>query len=125
MPRTPDARAPKPTRVSDHDALHAWVLGLPWVVERPYSLGVPGVRSFAVDCAPAGVRSVWLVTGLPNGAGVGVVVPRALGADLDLLRLAEPIAPMPPVHVFAVVCAGVDEHDLERVLLEAYATAFA
>ena len=121
-------------RPSDHDgcestpvrgSLHRWVLGLPWVVERPYRLGVAGTRGFAVDCKLAGVRSVWLVTGLPNGSGIGVVVPEALGADLDLLGLAEPLAPMPPEHVFAVVGVGVDQSDLERLLIAAYNAAFA
>ena len=123
MPRTPETSAPRPT--SGRDAVHGWVLGLPWIVERPYSPGVPGVRSFAVDCARVRVRSMWLVTGLPNSSGIGVIVPESLGADLDLLRLADPIAPMPPDHVFSVVRRGLDRRELERVLLEAYAALSA
>jgi hypothetical protein len=72
-----------------------------------------------------GVRSVWLVTGLPDSSGVAVVVPEAVGADLDLLRLAEPVAPMSAEHVLAAVCAGLDAREIERALLEAYTSTFA
>ena len=40
------------------DNLHEWVLSLPWVVERPFNVGTPGVRSFAVDCEPLGRKQL-------------------------------------------------------------------
>jgi hypothetical protein len=123
VPCTPETGASEPT--SDSDALHDWGLGLPWVVERPHSPDLPGLRTFGVDCAPMGVRSVWLVTGLQDSSGVAVVVPEAVGADLDLLRLAEPVAPMSDEHVFVSVCTGLDAREIERVLLEAYTSTFA
>jgi hypothetical protein len=107
----------------DNDDLHEWILGLPWVVERHYEFGVRGVRIFALDCAPLEVRAVWLVTGLPMSSGVAVVVPLELAEDLDVLALAEPIAPMPAGHALASVCSASDDQDVERVVLAAYAAA--
>ncbi|MDQ1459169.1 MAG: hypothetical protein QOI08_653, partial [Actinomycetota bacterium] len=46
------------------DDFHEWLLSLPWVVERPYSLDTPGVRCFGIDCALLGRRQLWLITGL-------------------------------------------------------------
>ena len=53
---------------------------LPWVVERSYNVGTPGVRSFAIDCEPLDRRRLWLVTGLQLGlqadsVGIAVIVP--------------------------------------------------
>jgi hypothetical protein len=123
MTRMPDAGDWASGATTHHDALHEWILGLPWVVERHYPFGVRGVRIFAVDCAPLAVRAVWLVTGLPMSSGVAVVVPLALAEDLETLDLAEPIAPMPADHALASVCAANGEHDVERVLLAAYEAA--
>jgi hypothetical protein len=109
--------------IADHDALHEWVLSLPWVVERHYSFGVRGVRIFAVDCPPLDVREVWLVTGMPMSSGVAVVVPLALAADFEILNLAVPIAPMPAEHVLASMCSDADERDVERVVLSAYTSS--
>jgi hypothetical protein len=72
--------AAKDDAPSPHD-LHEWVRSLPWVVERPYAVGTPGVRSFAVDCEPLGRDQLWLITGLPHrahdgGLGISVIVPR-------------------------------------------------
>src|ERR1700693_1191755 len=62
------------------DDFHGWLLSLPWVVERPYGLDTPGVRSFGVDCEPLGRRQLWLITGLQrhvdtDGIGLAVIVP--------------------------------------------------
>jgi hypothetical protein len=59
---------------------HTWVRSLPWVVERPCSLDMPGVRCFGVDCVPFARRQLWLLTGMEglleaDGLGLGVIVP--------------------------------------------------
>jgi hypothetical protein len=107
------------------DDFHRWILSLPWVVERPYSVSTPGVRTFAVDCEPLARRRLWLVSGLRDGCGVAVIVPAAAARELELIGLTAPIAPMPPGHVLVCVRDGVDEADLDRVVLEAYSHAFA
>jgi len=122
VPHTGDWATPATTERSD---LHEWVLSLPWVVERPYSVGAPGVRIFAVDCGPIGVRRVWLVTGLPNSSGIAVIVSEELADDLDTINLAQPLAPMPASHVLTSLCPDADEIAIERVLLEAYSSALA
>jgi hypothetical protein len=44
-------------------SLHAWVLSLPFVVERPRARNHYGVRLFGVDCKPLRRRRTWLMTG--------------------------------------------------------------
>lgn len=119
IPNTGDWASPS----VDRDALHDWVSSLPWVVERPYSVGVRGVRVFAVDCEPLGVRRIWLVTGLPNSSGIAVIVPASVAEDFDILNLARPLAPMPPGHVLATLSRDADRYDTERVVIEAYSDA--
>ena len=53
----------KPVVPACVDRLSDWVLGLPWVVERPGTAEAPGLRWFAVDCEPLRRRRVWLLTG--------------------------------------------------------------
>src|SRR5258705_1271038 len=67
---------------------HEWVLSLPWVVERPYSPGAPGVRSFGVDCEPLERRQLWLITALQreldaDGIGLGINVPVAGASEIE------------------------------------------
>lgn len=107
--------------------LHAWILSLPWVVERPNVLGVPGVRCFGVDCEPLERRQLWLITGMqPHLAGEGidlaVIVPAAVGHDLENTGWARVAAPMPRCHVLAMLHAPsmVNRHDLEGLVLTAY-----
>jgi hypothetical protein len=107
------------------DDFQQWILGLPWVVERPYSLSTPGVRTFAVDCKPLARRRLWLVIGLRDGCGVSVIVPAETARELEVLGLTVPIAPMPPGHVLVCVRDGVDQDSLDRVVLEAYSRALA
>jgi len=61
----PGPRADTDSRILDE--LHEWVLSLPWVVERSFSLGTPGVRAFAADCGVLGIRRLWMITGLELG----------------------------------------------------------
>lgn len=122
LPHTGDWPSPP---ASDHGELHEWVLSLPWVVERPYTVGSPGIRIFAVDCEPVGVRRIWLVTGMPHTSGIAVIVSEDLADDLDVINLAQPIAPMPPAHVLTSLCPDADGRDVERVVLEAYSSALA
>jgi hypothetical protein len=121
----PDAGDWAASATPPQDALHEWILSLPWVVERHYPFGVRGVRIFAVDCALVDTRAVWLVTGLPMSSGLAVVVPLAVAEDLEILDLAESIAPMPAGHVLASLCVANDDQDVERVVLAAYAAALA
>jgi hypothetical protein len=107
------------------DDLEAWILGLPWVVERPYSLDTPGVRTFAVDCEPLARRRLWLVSGLRDGCGISVIVPADLATHLELLGLITPSAPMPPGHVLACIRQDVGQADIDRVVLKAYSYALA
>ena len=107
------------------DALHEWILGLPWVIERPYGLGAPGARLFAVDCEPLGLRRLWLVTGLGHGLGVAVVVPTELGQALEARNLVRPLSPMPAGHVVVSIRDDVEHVSIEMVILEAYSSAMA
>src|SRR5512139_2164815 len=75
-----------PESLSDDTA--EWILGLPWVVERPYSLSTPGVRTFAVDCEPLARRRLWLVSGLRDGCGIAVIVPAEVAYQLQVTGLA-------------------------------------
>jgi hypothetical protein len=95
------------------------------VVERPYSVSTPGVRTFAVDCEPLARRRLWLVSGLRDGCGISVIVPTDAANELELLGLTTPVAPMPPGHVLVCVREDVDEADLDRVVLAAYSHALA
>jgi hypothetical protein len=125
MPGRPDADDWTSNATSDRDTFHEWILSLPWVVERPYSLGFPGVRAFAVDCPPVGVRRIWLVTGIPHSSGIAMIVSERVADDLDLINLARPLAPMPPGHVLTSLCPDANDRDVERVLLQAYSSALA
>ena len=105
---------------------HEWIQSLPWVVERPYGLGGErGVRTFAVECEPLGIGQLWLVTGLPHGAGVAVVVPRALADDLEHECLGGLIAPMPGEHALFGISYEADATVVERVVLTAYGTSLS
>jgi hypothetical protein len=106
----------------------AWVLSLPWVVERPYSLGISGVRMFAVDCGPLEVRHVWLLTGLFGEENdVAVIVPADVGDELEAAGVAMPMAPMPPGHVLTRLrtIPRLAPTELEAVILDAYAWAMS
>src|SRR5689334_24503869 len=96
-----------------HDDFHDWVRSLPWVVERPYSLGTPGVRSFGVDCEPLGRRQLWLVTGLQaelesDGVGVALIVPEEAAQELEAANCGRSVAPVPAGHVLGAVYGDVD-----------------
>jgi hypothetical protein len=115
------------------DGFHDWILSLPWVVERPFNIGTPGVRTFAVDCEPLGIRQVWLVTGLPHGGGVGVphgggvgvIVPNPLAENYELVGVGRAIAQMPRDHTLMSVSDQADCADLDRAILDAYGTVLS
>ena len=71
--------------------VHDWVLGLPWVVERPTDGTRPDVRLFAVDCEPLQRRQLWLVTGLElahdGRVGIAVVMPGAAVPSSNTARM--------------------------------------
>src|SRR4051794_26956713 len=82
--------------------IHTWVLGLPWVVERPCGFGKPAVRTFMVDCAPLERSQLWFVSGLRSpldlGDGLAVVVPNHAARAIEQAGLGQMIAPMPRGH---------------------------
>jgi hypothetical protein len=93
------------------ERLHGWLLGLPWVIERPGMAEAPGLRWFAVDCEPLGRRRLWLLTGAfgsvdTDGFGMHVVFPTAAAR-----RIVD-------AGVGAVVAALGDEHNLVSLRLE-------
>jgi hypothetical protein len=111
---------------------HDWVRGLPWVVERPSGVGVPGVRSFAVDCEPLERRQLWLITGLqPNRAddlgGVAVIVPTETADMIERAGWATPRTPMPADHVLMVADPNTTRrrNEIEVLVLTAYSCAIA
>jgi hypothetical protein len=130
-------RRREPQTIAPHqgivlDDFHEWLLSLPWVVERPYSLDTPGVRCFAVDCAPLGRRRLWLITGLPrhvdvDGIGLAVIVPTYAAHDLEVVGRGQIVAPMPAGHalvgVYGESLAGRQE--LEALALTAYGCALS
>jgi hypothetical protein len=117
---------------SPYDDFHEWVLNLPWVVERPYSLDTPGVRSFGVDCEPLGRRRLWLLTGLQreletDGIGLAVIVPSNAANDIECAGWGRSVAPMPGQHalvsVYGEPCGR--RHDIEALVLTAYGYAMS
>jgi len=114
------------------DDFHEWVLSLPWVVERPYSLDTPGVRCFGVDCEPLGRRQLWLITGLDeNGASsshsLTVIVPRDAANDIESAGWGRPVAPMPREHMLVAVDGPSFDRrrDAEALVLTAYGCAMS
>jgi hypothetical protein len=111
---------------------HEWVLSLPWVVERPYTVAAPGVRSFGVDCQPLGRRRLWLLTGLEgqldaHGIGLGVILPVDVANEIENVGLGHIVAPMPGRHVLATVRAYsfAGRPELEVLVLTAYGCAMS
>jgi hypothetical protein len=118
--------------VSPFDDFHEWVLSLPWVVERPYSVGTAGVRSFGVDCEPLGRRQLWLLTGLQrqlevDGFGIAVIVPETAASEIEAAGWGRSVAPMPARHVMVSVYGDLaaQRHDVEALVLSAYGHAMS
>ncbi len=110
---------------------HKWVVSLPWVVERPYEPGTPGVRCFAVDCAPLGRRGVWLLTGLPadsDTAGpVAVVLSAEAAVDAQELGWARIVALVADRDALVVFNSDAMDsyHKVEALVLTAYGNAMS
>jgi hypothetical protein len=104
-------------------AVEPWVRRLPWVVERPGGFAA-GVRVFAVDCVPLGVRRVWLVTGLgetgPDRESVAVILPNYVARFIEQLGWAGPVAPLPAGHVLMKASAFADAREIEALVRTAY-----
>jgi hypothetical protein len=121
------------TRVAGaFDDFHEWVLSLPWVVERPYGIGTPGVRSFGVDCEPLGRRRLWLLTGLQrelaiDRMGLAVVVPSNAANDIERGGWGRSVAPMPGQHeLVSVYSESFDPpRDIEALVVTAYGHAMS
>jgi hypothetical protein len=114
------------------DDFHDWVLSLPWVVERPFSLDTPGVRSFGVECEPLGRRRLWLLTGLQrelgiNAMGLAVVVPWNAANDIECSGWGRSVAPMPGEHALVIVYSELlgRRHDIEALVLAAHGYAMS
>jgi hypothetical protein len=126
----PNASAPN--QGSPLDNFHEWLLSLPWVVERPYSLDTPGVRCFGVDCALLGRRQLWLVTGLHrhvgvDGMGLAVILPTYAAHDLESVGRGRIVAPMPVRHALVAVYGEslAGRQELEALALTAYMYAMS
>jgi hypothetical protein len=127
--RRPAQKAPALELAPPVDDFHEWVLGLPWVVERRYSLATPGVRAFAVDCEPLDLRQMWLVSGLRESfvgdIGVAVIVPLEAAAELEHAGCGRRLAPMPAGQVLLMADDRIDHTGLEELVLNAYCCAMA
>ena len=129
--KRPGSRSTSADCAPAYDDFHEWVLSLPWVVERPYGAGVPGVRSFAVECLPLERRQLWLVTGLRQLSSgeldVAVIVPRYVAQSIEDAGWGTPLADMPGRHILMAACASVLMRplDLEALVLDAYSNAMS
>ena len=130
--RQRDQKTTSTRDASASDDFHEWVLSLPWVVERRFSLDTPGVRSFGVDCEPLGRRRLWLLTGLRhelgiNGMGLAVVVPWHAANDIECAGWGRSVAPMPDEHALVNVYSELlgRRHDIEALVLAAYGYAMS
>jgi len=120
---------PGPDERSESSDFFAWVLSLPWVIERPYELA-PGVRTFAVDCPPLAIRRLWLVTGLGGRADarphVSVIVPVEESWAIERAGWGRRVANMSADHVLMNVPRdATGEGDAEALVLTAYRYAMA
>ena len=107
---------------TERDTFHDWILSLPWVVERPYVVGIRGARAFAVDCQPLDIRRMWLVTGLPYGRSIALIVDNARAERYEATGVATPITPMPALHTLVGLSEDLEEVELEHVILDVYGT---
>jgi hypothetical protein len=128
--RRPTQQMSAPELTPAFDDFHEWVLSLPWVVERQYSLGTPGVRAFAVDCEPIGRRQMWLVTGLRESSvgdpGIAVILPLDAAREIEDAGWGRRLAPMPAGHALLTVYGDVvDGPRVEALVLSAYGFAMA
>jgi hypothetical protein len=114
------------------DRISDWVLGLPWVVERPGMAETPDLRWFAVDCEPLGRRRVWLLTGaLGNLAtddfGVHVVLPTPAARQIADTGEGWVVAPIGVEHHLVSLrldaTLATDDARLETTLLLGYEAA--
>ena len=115
------------------ERLHGWLLGLPWVVERPALTEAPGLRWFAVDCRPLGRRRLWLMTGTlgdiaGDDFGVHVVLPGPAAHHLADAGEGSVIATLGRDHRLVSVRLDATEPAngarLERILLLGYDASF-
>jgi hypothetical protein len=108
---------------------HEWLLSLPWVVERPYSLEAPGIRCFGVDCPPLARRRLWLLTGMDrpfaDGLGLAVIVPVDVATDIADAGLGRIVSPMPDGHVLMTVSSKSLGGQREREALVGSAYCYA
>jgi hypothetical protein len=114
--------------------LHAWVLSLPWVVERPGARRQRGVRLFAVDCKPLGRRQMWLTTGPVRQyegryeVTVSVVLPDELSSIAESAGWGVVTGELPGGHVIVTSQAACDPGatmHLEVMLVAAYSYALS
>ena len=126
----PQTIVPSPQRAPGD--FHEWLLSLPFVVERPYSLATPGVRSFGVDCAPLDRRQIWLITGMHpdvdvDGMGLAVILPIDVADQFEAAARGRMVAPMPAGHaLIAVPGASLSgREELEALALTAYCCAMS
>ena len=111
---------------------HDWVVSLPWVVERPYDLGTPDARSFAVDCEPLDRKQLWLITGFQQPSCVddiqmAVIVPIEVAPAIEAAGWGKCLAPMPAGSVLMAAAgdAATRPRAIEALALAAYSCVFS
>ena len=114
------------------DGFHRWLLNLPWVVERPYCLETPGVRSFAVDCEPLRRQQMWLITGLrrpllAGDSGIAVILPLAAADIVEAAGWGRRGVLMPARRILVAACgdATARPREVEALALCAYSYAMS
>ena len=123
--RRPSSSVVERTRRSSD--VHDWVLGLPWVVERPTDGTRPDVRLFAVDCDPLQRRQLWLVTGLEPAhdgrVGIAAVMPAAAIRSSNARGwVTHSATPLPDGHVLVTLHGEftAEPAEIEAFVLRAY-----
>ena len=115
-----------PTKRTRPVELHDWVLSLPWVVEWPDSLGTEGVRTFAVECEPLGLRQMWLLTGMEH-SDIAVIVPPETAREIEDFGWGRQVTPMPSGQILMMASGAVTARpqDVEALVLSAYGSAMS
>jgi hypothetical protein len=115
------------------ESLGRWLVGLPWVVERPPFQERPGLRCFAIDCAPLGLRRVWALVGpftkeTDPASSTHVVLPNWLADHTQSSGDGTIAASLGDRHALVSLDPQRTPNEVERfhsLLLLAYAAAFS
>jgi hypothetical protein len=115
------------------ESLGRWLVGLPWVVERPPFPDRPGLRCFAIDCSPLGLRRVWALVGpftkeTEPASSAHVVLPNWLADHTQSSGDGTIATSLGDRHALVSLDPETQPNGVERfhsLLLLAYAAAFS